>query len=210
LMPDRTHPDTIVHWVMAEALLKGWNAPALVSSVTIDASAGKAAEAQNASVDHVERDKDTLRWTTIENALPLPLTANNASQALLQDLTGIEQELNREPLRVTGLAAGDYKLAIDDNAVGTFSAEDLSKGINLAKYQTPMWSQAQRVGWVLNDGVEAHAIHMRMLIKKADTGGQPGKPDLMDAFENSIENEIYQTAAPKPHVFTLSPAGGQS
>src|SRR5208283_182297 len=35
LLPDRVHPDPLAHWVMAEALLKGWNAPALVSSVTI-------------------------------------------------------------------------------------------------------------------------------------------------------------------------------
>ena len=39
LLPDRVHPDPLAHWVMAEAMLKGWNAPAVVSSVTIDASA---------------------------------------------------------------------------------------------------------------------------------------------------------------------------
>ena len=40
LLPDRVHPDPLAHWVMAEALLKGWHAPALVSDVTIDAHAG--------------------------------------------------------------------------------------------------------------------------------------------------------------------------
>ena len=40
LLPDRVHPDPLAHWVMAEAVLKGWNAPALVSSVTIDARTG--------------------------------------------------------------------------------------------------------------------------------------------------------------------------
>ena len=51
LLPDRVHPDPLAHWVMAEALLKGWNAPALVSSVTIDARQGKVSETENASVD---------------------------------------------------------------------------------------------------------------------------------------------------------------
>ncbi len=210
LLPDRVHPDMIVHWVMAEALLKGWNAPALVSSVTIDAGAGKVADAQNASVDHVERDKDTLRWTATENALPLALIAGNETLALLQQLTDIQQALNQEPLRVTGLEAGQYKLAIDAAAIGTFTAEELAKGINLADYATPMRAQSQRIGWAIRDRDEAHYIHMRMLIKKADTGGQAGKADLMDAFENSLEDEIYENAAPKPHVFTLNPAGGAS
>jgi lysophospholipase L1-like esterase len=63
LLPDRVHPDPLAHWVMAEALLKGWNAPALVSAVTIDAHAGKVTEAQNATVDHLEMNQASLRWT---------------------------------------------------------------------------------------------------------------------------------------------------
>jgi len=206
LLPDRVHPDILVHWVMAEALLKGWNAPALVSSVTIDGRAGKVADAQNATVDHVDREKDTLSWTAVENALPLPLMSTNAVHAMLLQLTDIQQALNQEPLRVTGLDAGQYTLAIDGKSMGAFSAEDLAKGINLADYATPMRSQAQTVGWTMRDRDEAHFIHMRMLIKKADTGAQAGKLDLMDAFENSQEDAIYAAAAPKPHVFTLNAA----
>jgi lysophospholipase L1-like esterase len=204
MVPDRVHPETIAHWVMAETLLKGWNAPALVSSVTIDAREAKAAEAQNASVDMVERGEDGVRWSETEKALPLAFDRDNATQALLLDLTDIQQQLNQEPLRVTGLEAGRYKLTIDDQAIGTFSADELAKGINLADYGTPMRSQAQWVGWMVRDRSDAHHIHMRMLIKKAETGGQDGKADLMDAFENSLEDEIYKTAAPKPHAFKLS------
>ena len=46
LLPDRVHPDPLAHWVMAEALLKGWNAPALVSEVTLDGQAGKLTDAR--------------------------------------------------------------------------------------------------------------------------------------------------------------------
>ena len=210
LLPDRVHPDQVVHWVMAEALLKGWNAPALVSSVTIDAHEAKAADAENAQVESVEREKDTLRWTTLEDALPLPLMKGNAPLALLQEVSDIESALNQEPLRVTGLATGEYNLAIDGEPTGTFSADELSKGINLADYGTPMRNQAQRVSWTVRDRDEAHYIHMRMMIDKADLGAQAGKPDLLDAFDNLLEDKIYETAAPKPHVFTLSLAGGTS
>jgi predicted GH43/DUF377 family glycosyl hydrolase/lysophospholipase L1-like esterase len=208
-LPDRVHPDPPAHWVMAEALLKGWNAPALVSSVTIDGSNVVVQEAQNASVDHVEQENGTLKWTTLENALPLPLSRNNATQALLLDLTDIEDQLDQEPLRVTGLDAGSYLLTIDGEVVGNFSAAELDSGINLAEYPTPMFHQAQRVGWLVRDRDETHYIHLRMRVLNADTGAQENRPDVMQAFEDSLEAKIYDTAAPKPHVFRLNPAGGQ-
>jgi lysophospholipase L1-like esterase len=206
ILPDRVHPEVIAHWVMAETLLKGWNAPALVSSVTIDAQSGKLADAQNATVDSVQLDKNVLRWTETEKSLPLAFTRKNEIQALLLDLTDIQQQLNQEPLRVTGLDAGQYQLAIDDKPIGTFSAEELQKGINLADYPTPMWQQSQRVGWMVSDRDQAHHIHMQMQIKKLDAGDQQGKPDAMDGFENFLEDAIYEEAAPKPHVFSLGPA----
>jgi hypothetical protein len=68
-----------------------------------------------------------------------------------------------------------------------------------------MFSQAQRVGWLISDRDQTHHIHVRMAILKADTGIQEGKPDLMDAFENSLEEAIYDAATPVPHKFALTP-----
>ncbi len=204
LLPDRVHPDPIAHWIMAETLLKGWNAPALVSSVTIDAAAGKVIDTQNAMVEPVAKNNGTLRWTETENGLPLPLLASNATQALLLKLTDIQQALNQEPLRVTGLEAGQYKLTIDKDVIGTFSATELANGINLADYQTPMRQQAQRVSWLVRDRDEAHFIHLRMRWHNLDTGAQSSGSDKLQAFENFEEDEIYETAVPKPHVFELT------
>jgi lysophospholipase L1-like esterase len=209
LVPDRVHPDPLAHWVMAEKLLKGWNAPALVSSVTIDARAGKVTETQNATVDHLEMNQASLRWTELENALPLPLSRSNATQALLFDLSDIEQQLDQEPLRVTGLDAGKYTLRIDDALIGSFSAEELVSGINLADYPTPMFHQAQRVSWLVRDRDEAHYIHLRMRVRNANTGATDGQPDVMQAFEDSLADSIYAEAVPKPHVYTLSLVGEQ-
>jgi predicted GH43/DUF377 family glycosyl hydrolase len=207
LVPDRVHPDPLAHWVMAEALLKGWHAPALVSSVTIDAAAAKVVDAQNATVEPVAKQGDTLRWTATENGLPLPIVRSNANQALLMQLTDIQEALNQEPLRVTGLAPGQYKLSIDDDVIGTFPASAMASGINLADYATPMLHQAQRVSWLVRDRDEAHYIHLRMRVRNADTGAQSGGTDKMQAFENSLEDSIYETAVPKPHVFTMSLIG---
>jgi len=208
LLPDRVHPDPLAHWVMAAALLKGWNAPALVSSVTIDGRAGKVAAAENAAVTGVEQNGGTLRWTATENALPLPLNPGNANTALLEKLTGIEEELNRESLTVNGLAAGLYTISIDGKPLGHFTAADLAAGVNLAAYGTPMRHQADEVSWLVRDRDEANYIHLRMRIRNAAMGGPEGS-DVLDGFENSLEDSIYEKAAPMPHVFELRPADAQ-
>jgi predicted GH43/DUF377 family glycosyl hydrolase/lysophospholipase L1-like esterase len=210
LVPDRVHPDSLVHWIMAESLLKAWHAPALVSSVAIDAGTLKVTDAQNANVDPPAKDGATLRWTATENGLPLPIVKSNAVQALLMQLTDIQDALNQEPLRVTGLAPGQYKLSIDDAVIGTFAASELAKGINLADYPTPMLHQAQRVSWLVRDRDEAHYIHLRMRVRNADTGAPSGEGDKLQAFENSLEDSIYEMAVPKPHVFTLTLLGPES
>lgn len=204
LLPDRVHPDPLAHWAMAEALLKGWHAPATVSDVTIDSRAGTVTQARNAAITQLEQSENGWKWTEIEGSLPLPITRSNATQAMLEDLTDIEQQLDREMLRVTGLPAGRYTLSIDGDPVDTFSPEALEAGINLADYGTPMFHQAQRVSWMVRDRDEAHYIHLRMRVRNADTGAEEGK-DVMQAFENGLEDSIYEAAAPKPHVFRLMP-----
>ena len=205
LIPDRVHPDPLAHWVMAEALLKGWNAPSIVSSVTLDGVAGRVLSSENTEIDGVENSGGILRWNQTDGGLPLPLVKSNATMALLLEITDIEQALNREPLRVTGLAGGRYSLAIDGREVDKFTADDLSTGINLAEYDTPMRGQAQAVGWNVRDLVEAHYIHSRMRIQKADTGAEEGA-DRLQAYEDSLEDAIYAQAAPVPHHFELKPA----
>lgn len=201
ILPDRVHPGPIAHWVMAEALLKGWNAPALVSAVTIDAKAARASEAENAEVSQVEAGKDELSWTETEKALPLAFSRGDAYQALQLDLTDIEQQLNQETLRVSGLAAGQYKLTIDGKAVETFSAEELARGINLAEYGTPMIHQSLIVGRLVHDRAEARSVHMEMLVRKFE--GPKGRLELMDSYEKSLEDAMYEAGVPKPHVYRL-------
>jgi lysophospholipase L1-like esterase len=218
LIPDRVHPDQVVHWVMAEALLKGWNAPALVSSVEVYAkgkNVGKIeknsmvntfdVEFENTKISDVMHDDSGIRWTQLDNGLPLPLIKSNAGTDLLLRITDIEQALNQEPLRVISLAPGQYTLSIDERVVGIFSADDLARGINLAEYDTPMRQQAQRVSWMVRDRDETHYIHLRMRVRHADTGAEDGA-DRMQALEDSLEDSIYAEAAPVAHHFELKPA----
>ena len=148
ILPDRVHPALAGHMVMAEQLLKAWNARPLVSSVTIDAPAGKASATEFAAVSDVKAAP--LSWTETEEALPLPFAAwladdKDHSIALVIKDSDITAALNLEPLRVTGLAEGRYQLKIDGVAVGAWSDKEWAAGVNLAILDTPMARQSVEV-----------------------------------------------------------------
>jgi len=151
----------------------------------------------------------SLSWTETEAALPVPFDARNALQDRILQLTDIQNQFNQELLHITGLEPGSFALAIDGENVGVFPAADLAKGINLAQYRTPMRDQAQVVSWSVADQVRADQVHMTMRIKNANMGSV-GDNGVLGAFENSLENAIYDSAQPKPHSFTLSPVAGDS
>lgn len=211
LILDRVHPGEGVHWVMAAAVLKGWHAPSLVSSITIDAHGVKAADVQNASVTDVKRDKktETLEWAAIENALPLPLPSADTDPItnLAIDAGGIEAALDQEMLTVTGLAAGNYALTIDDQPVTNLTAEALSHGVNLARLATPMLRQSQTLAW---ETEHRNELERQLFTLQAGTDRDPAaapEPE-QQAMEKAIASSIEQqqkNAQPVTHHFALKP-----
>ncbi len=163
LIPDRVHPQQAGHWLMAEALLKTWHAPSLVSSVTVDAVSKVAgAEARNTVVTDLRRTRSGLSWTQLDRALPLPLPPPEVDPVLaltvkLSDLVGT---LDQQTLAFHGLAVGNYDLLIDDRKVATFSSDDLTGGVNLATLPTPMLEQARLVAYDTEkkNALESHAL----------------------------------------------------
>ena len=73
IIPDQVHPTAAGHLVMAEARLKAWNAPALVSAVVIDAAAKKVVRADNTQISRMNF-RERLDWYQMDNCLPIPIT----------------------------------------------------------------------------------------------------------------------------------------
>ena len=139
----RVHPDTHGHFVMAYLFLKAQNAPAVVSTVKIDAAGKKVLEQANCTVTDLATAEGTVRFTLAAKALPFP---TDEVGALGLGLVPFMQELNREAFCVTGLKPGAYALKIDDRTVGHYDASQLADGTNLAEnHQTPQYQQAARV-----------------------------------------------------------------
>ncbi len=144
--PDRVHPGAQGHLMMAWLFLREQGAPSVVSDVALDfrQDGVRVVKTENAEVSDLKQmDDGTVSCTVLEKALPFPIDPE-AYPAL--DLLPIVQDLNQERFTVKNLVAGNYELFIDGQSVGTFTADELSVGINLAMNEkTPQFQQAQEV-----------------------------------------------------------------
>ncbi len=151
VIPDRVHPEQGGHWVMAESLLKSWQAPSLVTSVAIDAGVKPTAEAASTAVTDLTRTKGKITtkvsWTQADQALPLPLPPPEIDPvlALVLKYSDVVAALDQETLKVNSLTPGSYDLLIDGRKIGSFTASQLAGGINLSTMNTPMLEQARLV-----------------------------------------------------------------
>lgn len=153
VIPDRVHPEQGGHWVMAESMLKIWQAPSLVTSVDINAGVKPTAEAVNTAVTGLTREKGKITakvsWTQADKALPLPFPPSELDPvlALVLKYSDVVAALDQETLKVSALTAGSYDLVIDGRKIGSFTAAQLAGGINLATMDTPMLEQALLVAF---------------------------------------------------------------
>ena len=194
LVTDRIHPAEPTHWILAAALMKAWHVDPVISSVTIAVSNRTAAESQRTTVTGVAGDGTRTEWDQMDEALPLPFNFDNELMNFVlsvSDLFSCDQEM----LRVHGLRAGEYTLRIDSMRIGSFSADQLDKGINLATMKTPMWRQAREY-----DG----ELEQRSILESADLTLSAGThvPDRMDGSRilREGEAEFEQKAKGQLHL----------
>lgn len=208
LLLDRVHPGPAVHWAMAEALLKSWRAPSIVSSTYLDAK-GSVLLAENTAVTQLQRGKNGLSWVQLDNALPLPMPASEVDPYLELTLqaSDLTEALNQQPLRIAGLAAGSYQLLIDGESIGMFSADELSKGVNLALLDTPMLMQSRVVALDTDRKNQIEAMHFAQQNDVRDANAQLVAEKLKGALEKAFERE-RRDAQPVPHHFQLVPLVG--
>jgi lysophospholipase L1-like esterase len=205
IVPDRVHPSPGGHLLMAEALLKAWNAPATVAAVEIDAAAKSVEKVENTDVTGLAT-VPALSWTETDRALPMPLDMKDAVLALALRASDFVDTLDRELLRVTNLSAGRYALEIDGDSAGTFTREELASGINLATLSTPMAKQAARVHELTIRHNLVHFARWRQLqVPLADeqAGQLQNALNALDSLEAELVEQQRAAAQPKPHHYAL-------
>ncbi len=203
LIPDRIHPAEASQWMMTAALMLAWRADPEVSRVALDASDRKILAADRATVTGFSKSANALTWTELEAALPLPLDLNNTMTRLVLAISNVA-DFDREMLRVASLAPGRYALLIDGKQAGTFSSEELARGVNLALKKTPMLSQALSIASLEEQRAE---LDQAQFILSANIQQPPPASGLAEAVlraaQDELEAEIRERLARKPHRFTL-------
>jgi lysophospholipase L1-like esterase len=207
ILPDRVHPSPAGHLLLAEALLKAWNAPALVAGLEIDAGRKEAVHQRNTRIADL-RVANGLTWTQTDEALPMPLDRRDPLVALVLGSSDFMEALNQEPLAVRGLAAGRYTLKIDGEAAGAFTAEQLAKGINLAELATPMARQAAEVHTLTLRHNNIHVARWRQIQVPSEKDHSPHLSkalDALDELEADVVRQQRAAAIPKTRHFELTP-----
>jgi lysophospholipase L1-like esterase len=204
ILPDRVHPGPAGHWIMAEALLRAWHAPAAVSAVEIDAARLRVARAEGSTVTGLVGDGARLSWTAHDTALPLPQRFDDGTMEIVAAAGGTVAGLNRQAIVVTGLPAGRYRLVIDDEQPGReVTAEELATGVELGGTETPMVWQAMSTRWASEDKNIVHEQVMKALVRSAKDPDQVETARRMEAVEATVTAEREASRHPAPHRFTV-------
>jgi len=210
LLPDRVHPGPAGHLLMAEALLKAWHAPAIVTAVEIDAAGAKVVTAINTQVPEFAAIGGRLAWTQNDAALPMPVDLKDTSTQLALRASDFMDALDEEPLKITGLSAARYNLKIDGESAGTFTKEELAIGINLARQATPMSKQAAEVHDLTLRHNVVHFARWRLVdVNLEKVQVEPAHlhaaDEALDALEQDVVAQQRAAAQPKPHHYELIP-----
>ena len=206
LNEDRVHPGPGGQLLMAYALLKDWNAPSVVSTVSLDAKGPALTSTENTTVTDLASD-GSIRWTQLDEALPFPINLKDAPTALAVKSSDVVDGLDREILKVANLDAENYTLSIDAKTIGDFTKGQLAEGVNLATLATPMSEQAANVHQLTLRRATLHNQRWRMIQVPYQaynkSSGFSKALDGLDALEAEVQVEQRAAAQPKPHKFEL-------
>lgn len=205
IIADRIHPGPGGHWLMAAELLKAWKAPAVVSTVELDAAKGSVVRVENTQAADL-KNEGGLTWTQTDNSLPLPIDMNDAATALAVKSSDVMDSLNRQMLKVAGLTAARYQLKLDGEALGEFTKEQLSEGVNLAWFPTPMAKQAAAVHALTLRHNTLHFTAWRQVqvpFQSSKSANVAKAIDALHALEQEVVAEQRAAAQPKPHKYEL-------
>lgn len=151
--PDRIHPENDGHMVMAYLFLKQQGLDAdVVADFEVNASKKSVVRSANCAISNIRGNDETLSFDYLAYSLPYPLDTiprgwnAKKSQADAMKYIPFVEEMNQEIIKVSDLNKADYKIFIDQEEIGTWSSEDLDKGVNLAaETKTPQYQQALAV-----------------------------------------------------------------
>lgn len=127
---DRVHPNSNGAFAEGFIFISQQINNSIVAKVEIDAKELKV-KAENASVTGAAYLDGTLSYTYKPHSLPI--ARNNAYQKNEEQFRiSVTDTVNREIIKITGLAEGNYKILFGEDELGTYTSAELAKGVNIA------------------------------------------------------------------------------
>lgn len=207
IIPDRIHPSSIGGLVMAANLLDSWKAPIKNSRVLIDVSSKKQPISETSQINNFRAD-ETISWIQLDDSLPFPFDISDENLSYIIFATTVSKIIDNQVLSIVGLNAGNYLLKIDGESIGTFSSENLMKGVSLGLLKTPMMKQAFEVHQLTEQRNRVHFIRWREFqipFEKENNVGMNKVLKDLDDLEIELIRKQRLTAQPKPHHFEVIP-----
>ncbi|WP_165249510.1 SGNH/GDSL hydrolase family protein [Paludisphaera soli] len=208
---DGVHLNDDGQLAMAFAILKGLDAPADVSSVAIDLdAAGPVAEAVGCTVANLAGDASKLEFDRLDAGLPLNL---GLFGALRYRFIPVSDELNRYMLTIRNLPKGDYAIRVDGRALGTWPAERLAEGVNLASATANGWEPGgpwEAAAWALADLTQARNRlfqgRQELAHHLPDSPALPAVDEQAREISARFEALQHTLVAPRPFRFVVERA----
>jgi lysophospholipase L1-like esterase len=157
MIPDGVHPSPPGHALMAFGLLSTLGCMGGASSVQIDA-AKKTAATDRCKVDKLKVSDDAISFKRTDDALPTYLDADVAS---IVKYAPYLSTMNMYMFSVTGLKPGNWNLTVQGTPVGTFSADELARGVDLSGKPGPWKSLAEAVNGLSKRQEDAYFLKWR-------------------------------------------------
>lgn len=184
MIPDSVHPNNSGHAVMAYGLLKAMGCDEQPSGLKIDARNGSV-RADRCKVSGLKISADSVSFTRTDAALP---TSFDSDASATFAFFPVVHELDYYPLSVVGLKAGNWKLAVQGIDVGTFSANDLATGVNLATMPGPWQTLGEKVNQISREQEELYFKRWRQIsLGDAPKGGEVERQALLKDMDKSIQ-----------------------
>lgn len=218
LTNDGVHPNWGGGLIMASIILQGLHAPAVVSSVSLDAAGHSIMESRGCKVAWQDSsEEDVLQFKRTDDALPWPML-DDPKVELAMKIPGFDPAttLNKYGLAVTGLKAASYTLSIDGHPIGVYSSNDLAAGINLGFVkQGPIYDQTQAL---LKAVMAKNALYFNRWRSvqifqvpdwlKSNPSIESARTAELTRLDNLItaaDKEIDKLRTPVVHTFKLTP-----
>jgi len=202
IVPDRIHLSETGHWILAAALLSAWQVDPVVSNLTLNAAKAEVVARNRTTVTTLRREQDSLKWTQLDEALPLPLDFNNSMTPMLLAISDLAQ-LDQMILRIESLAPGRYDLLINGKSVADFTLEELQHGVNLSLIKTPMLDQARDIDSQEDQRAALDRARSILITDVKQNSSSRMAEDALQQASDELAGSIRKDLDPKPHEFEL-------